>query len=89
MLMEKYKQVVNAYGIRPRTRLMYDMQCAPMAGTFSRFTEELLEHLWPIVVELSPEGMVHSGPAMLRHTYCDRGLKRKGALILTIVKNVV
>ena len=41
------------------------------------------------MVELTPERMVHTGPAMLRHGYCERGLKKRGALILTMVKNVV
>ena len=68
---------------------MYDVQSAPMAGAFSRLLEDLLDHPGRNVVELSPEGMVHPGPAMLRHAYYDRGLKMKGMLMLTMVKNVV
>ena len=71
VLMEKYRLVVNAYSDRPRTRAIYEVQSAPLAGAFSHLPQVLLDHPWPNVVELTPEGMVHTGPAMLRHGYCD------------------
>ena len=65
------------------------MRGAPKAGPFARVPEELLDHPWRHVVVLTPEGMVHTGRAMLRHAYCNGGLKMEGALIRTMVQNGV